>query len=58
MSIFKQGCQIFKNGTIHIAMMKNWVRYMLFYRIRGLIIYLAALEKGGYSAHTSVLCHI
>ena len=36
---------------------KNWVSHIFFLRKRGLIVYLAAL-KGGYSARTSVLCHI
>ena len=50
------GCQ--KNGAFHIGIQKNWAIHILFVEKRGPIIYLAALKKGGYSARTSILCHI
>ena len=48
MNIFKQGYT--ENGTIHITMMKNLVRHILFLRKRVCVVYLAALKKGAIRA--------
>ena len=40
-----------ENGTIHITMMKNWVSHILFFRKRGLNVYLAALKRGLFGTH-------
>ena len=48
-----------ENGTIHISMMKTGsVIYYFFLVKRGLIVYLAALKKGGYWGRTSALSYI
>ena len=46
-----------ENGTIHITMMKNGVSHILFLR-KGAFHIPGSLEKGGYSARSSVLCHV
>ena len=42
---------------IHMTMMKNWVRHILFLRNRGLIVYLAALKKGLFGPHIRTMLY-
>ena len=50
------GCQ--KNGTFHIGIQKNRAIHILFVEKKGANHIPGSAEKGGYSACTSVLCHI
>ena len=50
------GCQ--KNGAFHIGIQKNRAIHILFVEKKGASHIPGSAEKGGYSARTSVLCHI
>ena len=57
MSIFKKGSRS-ENSTIHVTMMKNWLSHILFFRKRGLIVYLAALKRGLFAPHIRTMSYI
>ena len=50
------GCQ--NNGAFHIGIQKNRAIHILFVEKKGANHIPGSAEKGGYSARTSVLCHI
>ena len=47
-----------ENGTINIAMMKNWVSHILFLRKMGLIVYLSTLKRGLFGTHIHTMSYI
>ena len=47
-----------KNGAFHVGIQKNRAIHILFVEKKGANHILGSAEKGGYSARTSVLCHI
>ena len=47
-----------KNGAFHIGIQKNRAFHILFVEKSGANHIPGSAEKGGYSARTSVLCHI
>ena len=50
------GCQ--KNGAFHTGIQKNWAIHILFVEKKDANHIPGSAKKGGYSARTSVLCHI